>query len=105
MAVKTFYNTQLNSKYILDLPAQQVSDMESHIARILAKEITIEVDNELALLLQAINGNWTKIRGSIPTPETTEWCKTNLKDEYCHVRESWYFKSDKDATMFSLRWR
>ena len=62
-------------------------------------------------VLNAIDDNWA-IREAKVAPEdlstqlqkVENWCKQYCNGEWVNVCSLFYFKEDKDVTLFSLRW-
>lgn len=46
----------------------------------------------------------SSFRGADRSQEIFEWCKKSCQAEWVMAGGRFYFKEDKDATMFSLRW-
>jgi ssRNA-specific RNase YbeY (16S rRNA maturation enzyme) len=85
-------------------------DIQKEIADTMAKEIQEEIDWEI--MMGMIEGlgykhivmKWPERMNEIQAHEIKEWCKSNLDDHFMGRGKDWLFKSEKDATMFILRW-
>jgi len=79
------------------------------IANATAKELQEEIDWEvLCEMLKEIDWvevklDWPKMTASL-THEIKEWCRANLKNAYHARGRTWIFSTEKDASMFILRW-
>lgn len=87
---------------------------KSHIADYYSLAKT-EMQNEKQWKLfaqQLVNEGWTKVvlNSLIPTSgmkhsvDIVMWADENCVDHFVHNGRTWLFVSEKDATMFILRW-
>lgn len=87
--------------------AETVADLNSEINDKLAKMLQEEIDREVLRELEKTKlkaQGWTEV---LPHPRASvsfEWCDTFIKDQYRTIDKYWYFKDDRDATFFSLKW-
>lgn len=75
----------------------------SEIAKILQEEIDKEVIRAAAVELVKSQG-WTAVTVKKTTSVDKEWCSLYIKNEYRRVDNYWYFKDQKDAHFFLLKW-
>jgi hypothetical protein len=75
----------------------------SELARILQEEIDKEVIRAAAVEFVKSQG-WTEIIVKKNISVDKEWCELYIKDEYRHIENYWYFKDQKDAHFFLLKW-
>jgi hypothetical protein len=62
----------------------------------------IDWDIECRLLIES---GWTKVKISQDGMNIVEkWVEENIQGKYTFHRTTWFFESEKDATMFILRW-
>jgi hypothetical protein len=77
------------------------------LATVLQEEIDWEV--MMDILKEAgythITMSWLVLRmNEAQVHAIKEWCRANLKEHYSGRGQDWLFKSEKDATMFVLKW-
>jgi len=74
-----------------------------NIGSILADEIQKEIDKEISRNI-FVRLKYHEAIISKTKIVDTSWCNTYIKNKYQHFDEYWYFISDKDAALFSLKW-
>ena len=85
----------------------RIADYYSQANIEMAKEIEWDV-----IAQQLVKKGWTKVVLNSLTPtlgmkhsvDVVMWADENCVDRFLHNGRTWYFKSEKDATMFILKW-
>ncbi len=87
-------------------PPDMHPKLVDEMSKVLAEEIDWEIMMGLLVELGYIRicMTWPERMNEVHAHEIKEWCRANLKEDYHGRGSDWYFKSEKDATMFSLRW-
>lgn len=90
----------INLKRTLEyLEAEEIIEFDEVLYK-LQKEI--EWDIECQILIES---GWTKVKISQDGMYIVEkWVEENIQGKYKFHRTTWFFESEKDATMFILRW-
>lgn len=91
----------VNLKRTLEyLEAEEIIEFDKELYKTLQKEI--DWDIECRLLIES---GWTKVKISQDGMYIVEkWVEENIQGKYKFHRTTWLFESEKDATMFILRW-
>lgn len=82
----------------------------TEIAKDLAKALQEELDWEVMIdILKEVGYThitmpWPVIMNDSRAHEIKQWCRTNLREHYSGRGPNWFFKSERDATLFLLRW-
>lgn len=84
--------------------ADLTSEQHSELADIFAAELQKEIDNEILFSILESTG-WIKISIAEPDPSIKDWCDEYMKDQVRNNGLQYYFKDEKDATLFAMRWR
>lgn len=93
----------LRASWTVEKAADLTSEINDSLAKILQEELDREVLRE-AQKAALISQGWTEV---LPNPRASisfEWCDNFIKDQYRTIGKHWYFKDDRDATFFSLKW-
>lgn len=80
------------------------SDQHNELADLFAAELQKEIDNDILFSILESTG-WIKISIAEPDPSIKEWCDEYMKGQVRNNGLQYYFKDEKDATLFALRWR
>lgn len=80
------------------------SDQHNELADLFAAELQKEIDNEILFSILESTG-WIKISIAEPDPSIKEWCDEYMKVQVRNNGLQYYFKDEKDATLFAMRWR
>jgi len=85
--------------------AQDISSViDDNLAKILQEEIDREVLNQINWEFIK-SKNWIEVKIPAYSDKIPVWCESNLKHDYKEFdKVYWYFESEQDATMFTLRW-
>lgn len=84
--------------------------MEQKLVEEAAQTLRDEIDWQVMMniLLEVgyihISMSWSERMNESLAHKIKEWCRDNLKEDYHGRGKDWYFKSEKDATVFVLRW-
>lgn len=79
-------------------------EQHSELADIFAAEIQKEIDNDILFSILESTG-WIKISIANHDPSIKDWCDEYMKGQVRNNGSQYYFKDEKDATLFALRWR
>lgn len=90
----------------MNLQHRIVTEIADDLARTLQEEIDWEIimDMMKAVGYTHITMPWPVRMNESYAHEIKEWCRSNLKDHHKGRGKDWLFKSEKDASMFALRW-
>lgn len=74
-------------------------------------EMAAEIEWDI-IAKQLLKEGWTKVvlnslkptLGMKHSVDVVMWADENCVDRFLHNGRTWYFKSEKDATMFILKW-
>jgi hypothetical protein len=99
----------LNAKWSVTLDQNDPDydpELEKEFSKILQEEIDWEI--MIGLLKEVgythITMPWPTRMDEVKAHTIKEWCRDNLKENYQGRGQDWLFKSEKDATMFVLKW-
>lgn len=95
---------ELKARWTMELKvieAQQLkTQFEIECAKILQEEIDWEILSDMM-----VECGWTKVEISLDRMHIVEkWIEENIQGKYKFRGTDWLFESEKDATMFILRW-
>jgi tRNA A37 N6-isopentenylltransferase MiaA len=79
------------------------TEINDNLAKILQEELDREVLREVEKATLKSQG-WTEVIQHTKAKISDEWCRQFIKDEYRIYSNCWYFKDERDATFFSLKW-
>lgn len=94
----------LQEKWSFDIEAiaidsQFAVEFDKEVAKIMQEEMDWEI-----LSKSLVEYGWTKISIIEPYHIVEKWVEENIQGKYKVRHNTWLFESEKDATMFILRW-
>lgn len=84
-----------------------IKTWEDEVAKQIAKNLQEEIDWKVMMSLLGyihISMSWPESMNEVQAHGISEWCKKTLKEDHHGRGKDWYFKSERDASMFVLRW-
>ena len=75
-------------------------------AQLIKEEIDWEIMIEMlkSVGYTHVKMDWPARIGVVQAQDIREWCRANLAEHYQGRGPDWLFKSEKDASLFALRW-
>jgi hypothetical protein len=91
------------------LSANYTVDLTEEVEHILGDELQKAIDDEIMNTIvgpNLIQEGWTQLTVRDWQTIPQEWIDENIKDRHSYTCFGyyWYFKNEKDATMFALKW-
>jgi hypothetical protein len=93
----------LKATWTTKMAADLTSEINDNLAKILQEELDREVLREAEKATLKSQG-WTEVIQNTKAEISDDWCSRFIKDEYRVYGNCWYFKDERDATFFSLKW-
>ena len=97
----------LKTKWTVALEHSQYDqEYEEELAKTLQEEIDWEVMMDILKEegYTHITMPWPTRMGVVQAQDIREWCKANLTEHFHGRGPDWLFKSEKDVSIFMLRW-
>ena len=96
---------ELKARWSMELKVIEAQQLKTQFEIECAKILQEEIDWEILSTLLVEKG-WTKVEEISPSPMyiVGKWVKDNIQGKYKVRGTTWLFESEKDATMFILRW-
>lgn len=93
----------LKATWTVEAVADLNSEINDNLAKILQEELDREVLREVEKTTLKSQG-WTEVTQHTKAKISDDWCRQFIKNEYRIYGNCWYFKDERDATFFSLKW-